>query len=161
MAERDRLVAARSKRLDGPDDLVESFPSAVQMIDAVVGRERVRLPVEREAAARDPIRVAPDDCAEVTRIPQVLVGRPVPEDDVGKAAGSIGRLQRRDDAAVLERRNLDAGRIAKSDALQTRAADASARTSPTEMSTGVINCARFAETQPAAALFAASAAARL
>ena len=43
-----------------PDDLVESFQPAVQMVGAIIGRQRIAAPVETESSARDAIGIPAD-----------------------------------------------------------------------------------------------------
>lgn len=91
-----------------PDLLVESFDAAVQMIGTVVGRELVLLLIDREAALRDAIAVAPGDGAEERVAGEIAVERIEAEHDVASGAAAIRRFDRGDDAAVGDRANLDA-----------------------------------------------------
>ena len=61
-AERD---ARSPERFALPEHLVEALRASVQMVDAVVCRERIRASIERELRLPDAIAVSPDDGAEV------------------------------------------------------------------------------------------------
>ena len=104
-------LPSRSNGSRVPDYLVEALDAAVQMVRAVVGRERVRLAVERELALRDPVAVAADDRAEVrASVVDVVVERVEAEDDVVELAAAVRHAQRDDDRAVGHRAHLHAVR---------------------------------------------------
>ena len=56
----DRRSARVTCDLGVPDDLVESFHPAVQMIGTVVQRELVGVAIDRDVPAGDAVTVAPD-----------------------------------------------------------------------------------------------------
>ena len=74
-----------------PDTLIKPAKATVQMIDAIILRELIPNPIERELAARDAIRVSPNQRTKVTRIPNVLLKRVETENDIAKGSGSIRR----------------------------------------------------------------------
>ncbi len=99
-------ILAQDLRL--PQVLVEPSRAAVKVVGAVVRRQGVRLLVDREAPLRDAIAVSADDRPEERMAFQVPVDRVEAEHDVADGAVSVRHLQRRDDAAIGDRRHLDA-----------------------------------------------------
>src|SRR5439155_4424797 len=100
VSELQRGAAWTGKGAGRPDHLVEAAQPAVQVVLAVVPRQRVRPSAEREAAPGDPIRVPPDDCPEIEARPEVAVQVVVPEYHVVQAPAAIGHAERNDGRAV-------------------------------------------------------------
>src|SRR4029077_20021677 len=61
------------QRLSTPDDAVEAFRAAMQMVGAIVGRQPERLSIESGARLGDPVRESPDHGAEVRRVVAYVV----------------------------------------------------------------------------------------
>ncbi len=83
-----------------PVGLVETLWSAVQVVLAVVLRQRVGRAVDGERPLADAVAVAADDGAEEWRLVEVTLEVVVAEHDVTELPCLVGHLQRRDDAAV-------------------------------------------------------------
>ena len=94
------------------------------MIRTVVGRELVFLAIDPEPALRDAVAVAADDRAEERVTGEISVNRIEPEHDVAHRARAIGRLDRRDDAAVGDRARFDAVLVGQRELLDRTAGDA-------------------------------------
>src|SRR5437870_2175563 len=84
----------------GPHRLVEAARAAVQMVFSVVPRQRAGPSLEREATTGDPIRVSPDDGAEVGAGAEVTLQAVVPEDHVIQVPVAIRHAERHDGRAV-------------------------------------------------------------
>ena len=94
-----------------PHALIETFHATVQMICSDICGESIGRSVEYELRARDPVRAASHDRAEIPRIRPILLDRVAADHDVGPAPLPVGSQQRHDDAAVIGRAKLEAVRV--------------------------------------------------
>ena len=99
----------------------------MQRVRAVVGGERVPLPVERERRLPDPVRVAADQAAEVRAVGEVAGEARVAQRDVGRAAGPVRREHRDDEAPQVGDRHAGGARSREREELDALAARASCR----------------------------------
>ena len=95
--ELDRRSPVGRPRRSLPELLVESLHATVQVVDAIIGGERVGLAVELEPTGSNPIGAAAADRAEVGMPLQVAVERVEAEHDIDGVArrARLGRHQER------------------------------------------------------------------
>ncbi len=89
MREDDRGPVGAVRRLRIPHDLVKALDASVERVGRVVDREGVGLPVDREAALRDPVGDPPDHRPEARALFKVLGQVVEPEDDVAHPPGPV------------------------------------------------------------------------
>ena len=94
-------MTARGQWLRLPHLLVKAFQPAVEMVRAVVLRQRVFLAVENELAVADAVGNAAGDRAEEGMPPQVTIEVVEAEHDVAVFSLSIWDVQLGDDRAKL------------------------------------------------------------
>jgi len=113
--QREPAVVAR---LGSPHAPVEALGAAVERVAALVARQLERLPVELEAAAGDPVRVASHHGAEVAaRVGEVALEGAEAEDDVRRAALPVRRPQRLHRRPVGEHGHLEPVSASEGEAL--------------------------------------------
>ncbi len=86
--------------LRAPDRLVESLHTAVEVIGAVVERQVVRLPVDHNPPAGDPVAISADHGSEVAGLRQVAIQVLVTDHDVVEAPLPVRHLDRHEDDPV-------------------------------------------------------------
>ena len=89
----------------------------MQAVGPVIHCQSIGCAIEREMSARDAIRIAADDRAEVRRIGYVAGEIVVAEHDVGDMSVTVGSFERRDDPAVIGELHFDTMRIAQCEEL--------------------------------------------
>ena len=113
VGEGDARAGVGHLRLALPHHLVETLRAAVEVVRAVVGRERVLLAVDREAALGDAVRAAAGGAAEVLGARHIVRGARAAEPHIVELAAGVGRLERHDDRAVVADLGLHAARVAE------------------------------------------------
>ena len=108
----DAAVRRTRLRRGTPQRRAEALRAAMQAVRAVVGDQRVRLPVQHEARAGNAVGIAPGDDAQV-RARTGQIGRQVrqAQHHVRAAAGRVRRPQAGDDAAPVQRRQHQAAAV--------------------------------------------------
>src|SRR5215203_4200999 len=95
----------------GPNAFVESIKPAVQMIEAVICFELIIASVQRKSTHADAVRMTSVQTSKIKRIPDVLIERLKPEDDIAQRTIAIGNLERSNRAAVIDDSDFNARAI--------------------------------------------------
>ncbi len=85
---------------DAPHRLVESDPSAMEAVVAVVLGQAIFAAVEDEGRAANAIGIAPDQRAEIGVLRDIIRERGQRQDDVGADAAAVRRFDRDDGPAI-------------------------------------------------------------
>ena len=129
VAERYPPAVLGQDRLAVPDDSGQPADAAVEAVLSVVLRQVPGLPVEREPAPGNPVRVPADDRAEVrVRVRQVGLEIVEPQDDIGELAVAVRGRQGHDRAAQLGDLHAGAGTRFEAEQFDLLAVDFAPRT---------------------------------
>ena len=93
IAHQERRLGRPGVDLTAPDRAREPARAAVQMMAAMVERERVLAAVEREARTRDAVRDPADDAPEVVAVLEVALEPIEAEHHVDTASAAVGHLE--------------------------------------------------------------------
>ncbi len=85
---------AAGDAINVPNDFIESLDSTMQTVWAIILGQTIGIAVQGKSAVLDAIGIAPDGCAEIVWMFDVVAQRRAPQDDVG--LGTVaGRLHER------------------------------------------------------------------
>src|SRR2546430_991588 len=114
ISQSERRAVRNFQRPGGPNNFIESFDAAVQVIFAVVDGQHVLMTVEGEAAFRDAIPITADDRAEVRIAFQIRIEVIEAENNIVTLPFTVRHFERCDNAAVVGDLNFSSAAIRQS-----------------------------------------------